>query len=222
MSLLTELQASITVAKQFEEDGYVVTLEPSNLEIPFDLGNYRPDILAVKPNDCVIIEVKQSTREGDREKYLRVAEIVAQHPGWSFKLVTVPKQFIKTASLRNGEIEQIPKLLVKVDRLLSIEGMESIAIVPLWNVYVTALQFVVFLQYEPSAVIKRSDLGLLSLAYSLGVLSNEQLELAKSMLSLRNKVAHSLNVDVPMEQIRQLREQIDSFLVELKLLPSIQ
>ena len=213
MNFISEFQASSAVAKQFEEKGYLVTLEPSSAMIPFDLENYRPDILAVKPGgESVLVEVKQSNRNVDRERYLRVAQLVDQHPGWTFKLVTVPGQLSMSSPARDSDTRKISKELEAVDVLLNTAGMESFAIIPLWNVYMAVLQHLLDRQYDQEVVAQRTDLGLVSLAYSLGVLSYEEFETAKSMLHLRNKVAHEMGVVVSSKQFGHFRDHLDRLL----------
>ena len=83
----SQLEASI--AKRYAELGFTVTVEPSLNLIPFDLGGYRPDILAIKePNQNYIIEVKGSSQRVSVGRFREVSEVVQAHPGWRFLLVT--------------------------------------------------------------------------------------------------------------------------------------
>ena len=46
------------IAQKLQEQGYEVILEPEVSLLPFDLGSYRPDILAFGQQGGVIVEVK--------------------------------------------------------------------------------------------------------------------------------------------------------------------
>jgi len=77
------------IAEKYKTQGFEVVLQPKKEDLPFDLGTYRPDLIAKKtPNECYIIEVKGSTSLTSIDRYREIAEIVAQHAGWSFLLVT--------------------------------------------------------------------------------------------------------------------------------------
>ena len=210
MTIFTDMQASAAVAKKFEEDGYVVTVEPNPTEIPFHIGNYRPDLLAVKPGDNVIVEVKRAGSKIDATQYFQVAESAAAHSGWSFKIVTLPDRLSEASPQREGGLEQIAPLLAKVDALLALSDMEGFAVVSLWNAYVTALQLLVG-RYSLKAK-KLTDLGLLNLAYSLGILAFEEVEKAKRLLDLRNHAAHALVVNVTPTDVAELRAHVQQLL----------
>ena len=69
--------------------GFEVVIEPSKSLIPFDLGNYYPDLIARKgSNEGYIIELKNSIAKISVDRYREIAEIVAQHHGWRFLLIT--------------------------------------------------------------------------------------------------------------------------------------
>jgi len=77
------------VADRYRQKGWTVTLEPSPDKIPFDLGSYRPDLLAEKPGDeYLVIEVREKSARLSPEKVIAASEEVARHPGWKFVLVT--------------------------------------------------------------------------------------------------------------------------------------
>lgn len=77
------------VAQQYEKDGYKVSFEPQTSTLPFNLGSYRPDLLAVKSeNEGYIIEVKSKSTSASVDRFREIAETVSQHNGWHFLLVT--------------------------------------------------------------------------------------------------------------------------------------
>jgi hypothetical protein len=52
-----------TTAERYRLDGYDVTIEPDPNAIPFDLGGYRPDIVAKKGGVTTIVEVKSQPQK---------------------------------------------------------------------------------------------------------------------------------------------------------------
>jgi len=77
------------IAEKYRLQGFEVVSEPSKSLLPFDLGNYCPDLIATKGSDVgYIIELKNSIAKISVDRYREIAEIVAQHHGWRFLLIT--------------------------------------------------------------------------------------------------------------------------------------
>src|SRR5689334_9905526 len=89
MNTVNELVAIKRVAQQLEDQGYVVAIEPEPTVIPFPLGGYRPDILATRGAENIIVEVKSKRTRRALEEYKHVLDAVRQHAGWRFMLSTV-------------------------------------------------------------------------------------------------------------------------------------
>ncbi len=88
-SQLTEKGLAAKIAEKYRAQGFEVITEPSNSLIPFDLGNYHPDLIARKSSDeGYIIELKNSISRISVDRYRVIAEIVAQQHGWRFLLIT--------------------------------------------------------------------------------------------------------------------------------------
>ena len=78
-----------SLIKKYRDEGFTVTKEPQPNEIPFDLDNYQPDILATKNEHesgliGLIIKVKTSITPVSVERLQSVAQEVSRHPGWRF------------------------------------------------------------------------------------------------------------------------------------------
>ena len=77
------------IAEKYKLRVFEVVIEPSKSLIPFDLGNYCPDLMARKGSDeGYIIELKNSIAKISVDRYREIGEIVAQHHGWRFLLIT--------------------------------------------------------------------------------------------------------------------------------------
>ena len=77
------------IASSYKKQGYRV-LFPSGKDIlpPF-LGDCRPDFIAEKEGDHVIVEVKPSRGLKGANDLVELADRVAAEPGWRLELVTV-------------------------------------------------------------------------------------------------------------------------------------
>ncbi|MGV2389048.1 MAG UNVERIFIED_CONTAM: hypothetical protein LVR29_14600 [Microcystis novacekii LVE1205-3] len=65
------------VAQRYEKEGYRVFIEPQRQTLPFNLGSYRPDLLAMKSeNDGYIIEIKtNANRVSDRSSFVNLLKL---------------------------------------------------------------------------------------------------------------------------------------------------
>jgi Holliday junction resolvase len=90
------------VAERYRNDGYEVILEPGADVIPFDLGDYHPDLLARKGGVAAIVEVKSQTRNLSFDQLKSLADEIRRHRGWRFVLIT-GQDVVEPGSLREEE-----------------------------------------------------------------------------------------------------------------------
>src|ERR1035438_4868909 len=76
------------VAERYRLDGYEVVIEPEPNAIPFDLGGYRPDLIAKKGGITNIVEVKSEAQKLSFDQLRSLVEEVKRHGGWRFVLIT--------------------------------------------------------------------------------------------------------------------------------------
>ena len=74
-----------SIAEKYRKKGFEVITNPQSKDLPFDLGTYRPDLVAGKSkNKGHIIEVKTSSAQISLGSYQEIATIISQHTGWRF------------------------------------------------------------------------------------------------------------------------------------------
>lgn len=214
MNITKELRAERLIAKQYEERGYVVTLEPPVAAIPFSLGRYRPDILATRGAENLIIEVKSAGAKVDPEIFFKLDAEVQQHPGWRFLLVTVNDAELKeetgSGTGKNLNVKSIRAHVQEIARLGDDLKFARLVLPALWTAYVASLQLL--LVNEGIAVDGYAELSLLNKAYSAGLVAFDEYEAGRRLMSLRNQAVHSLDVTVTTAECMQLREMIESLL----------
>src|SRR5438552_414598 len=86
---MTAVEAQIVarVADDYRRRGYEVQVQPDANALPEFLLDFQPDLIARKPGESVIVEVKVGTRTSVAEQLRGIAERVNQQPGWRFSLV---------------------------------------------------------------------------------------------------------------------------------------
>ena len=216
-SQLTEKGLGAKIAEKYRLKGFEVVIEPSKSLIPFDLGNYYPDLIARKsPDEGYIIELKNSTSRISVDRYREIAEIVAQHHGWRFLLITGDDISLEDAK-GNDELltwEQMLHRKEQAQRFLAI-GEVEVAFLYLWGILEAAMRQ----QAKQVAIpIERFPANsLINHLYSQGELSMEQFDQARGIQTVRNRIAHGYQSPDLTEPANQLLELVNELIAMWKL-----
>ena len=183
-----------SLAEKYESQGFRVLIEPKTDELPFGLGNYQPDMIAIKDGSGLVIEVKTSLNRVSVDRLQALAEEVSKHPGWHFLLLTL--EDIEAKSLP-GTSEELPSWQSIADRFHEahrliendeIEQAFKAAFLLLWSTFEGALRK---RAVDVSIPIERFPvIGLLKHMYSLGELSISQFDFAQFCFEAWNSFAH--------------------------------
>ncbi|MEH2414818.1 hypothetical protein [Nostoc sp.] len=182
-----------SLAEQYESQGFRVLFKPKTDELPFDLGNYQPDMIAIKDGSGLVISVKTSLSRVSVDRLQALAEEVSKHPGWRFLLLTL--EDIEANSL-HGTSEQLPSWQELTDRfheahrLIENDEIQAFkaAFLLLWSTFEGALRK---RAVDVSIPIERFPvIGLLKHMYSLGELSISQFDFAQTCFEVWNSLAH--------------------------------
>ncbi|NET59883.1 MAG: hypothetical protein F6K47_28160 [Symploca sp. SIO2E6] len=201
-----------TVAERYRSIGFNVLVEPSASQIPFDLGGYRPDILATKePDQNLIIEVKNTAERLSVDRFKSIAAIVNEQPGWKFLLVTGDDSV--PIGTDNGilTLEEIKAKLSQATDLIA-TGASEPAFLYLWSLLEGLLR-----HHSIEADIPLSRLNQVSLVnhlYSQGELSREQFHIAKNLFPIRNKAVHGYRVSHLEDSTQRLLELLKQLMGE--------
>ncbi|MBN3874241.1 hypothetical protein [Nostoc sp. JL33] len=210
-----------SLAQKYESQGFRVFSEPKTDELPFDLGNYQPDMIAIKDGSGLVIEVKTSISRVSVDRLQALAEEVSKHPGWRFLLVTLEN--IEAKSLP-GTSEQLPSWQDLADRFHEahrliendeIEQAFKAAFLLLWSTFEGALRkraVDVLIPIERFPVI-----GLLRHLYSLGELSISQFDLAQACFEVRNRLAHGYIENLTLPVVYNFDNLVRELLAEWKV-----
>lgn len=209
------------LAEKYKSQGFRVFTEPKTDELPFDLGNYQPDMIAIKDGSGLVISVKTSLSRVSVDRLQALAEKVSKHPGWRFLLVTL--EDIEAKSLP-GTSEELPSWQELTDRFLQAHKLiENDEIEPaflfMWSIFEGVLRRRAI---DVSIPIERFPfIGLLKHLYSLGELSISQFDLAQACFEVRNRLAHGyiekLNLPVVHNFDNLVRELLAEWKVELAI-----
>jgi len=208
-----------SLIKKYRDQGFIVIQNPKADQLPFDLDNYQPDILATKNEHesgliGLIIEVKTSIHPVSVERLQSVAEEISRHPGWRFLLVTL--EDMEAESLP-GTCEELPSweelinYFSQVSKLIENNNIEP-AFLFLWSVFEGALRkraVDVSITIEGLLCIK-----LIKSMYSLGELSISEFDIIQACLEQRNRLAHGYIQDLDSQVLPTFITLVVELLIE--------
>ncbi len=215
-SQLTEKSLGDRVAERYRLQGFEVVVAPSKSVIPFDLGNYRPDFIVRKSSDeGYIIEVKDSISRLPIGRYREIAEIVAQHNGWRFLLVTgddvSPLDHLNNV---NGDVqlltwEQMLQRYEQAKKFLSM-GEVEVAFLYLWGILEAAMRQQAKISAIPIERLPASSL--INHLYSQGELSMEHFDQVNVIQPVRDRIMHGYQTPNLAEATNQLQELVNELI----------
>lgn len=199
------------IAEKYKLQGFEVVIEPSKSMLPFDLGNYCPDLIARKgSNEGYIIELKNSIAKISVDRYREIAEIVAQHHGWRFLLITGEDIFSDNPKDDSKLLtwEQMLQRQEQAQRFLAI-GEVEVAFLYLWGILEAAMRR----QAKQVAIpIERFPANsLINHLYSQGELSMEHFDQVRVIQTVRDRLIHGYqmtNLDEPTNQLQGLVNEL--------------
>lgn len=199
------------IVEKYKLQGFEVVIEPSKSLIPFDLGNYCPDLIERKGLDeGYIIELKNSIAKISVDRYREIAEIVAQHHGWRFLLIT--GEDISSADPQNdSELMTWDQMLQRQEQAQKflVIGEVEVAFLYLWGVLEAAMrrqarQVAIPIERFPAS-------SLINHLYSQGELSMEQFDQVRVIQTIRDRLIHGYqipNLDEPTKQLQMLVNEL--------------
>jgi REase_AHJR-like len=210
-----------SLAEKYESQGFRVFIEPKIDELPFDLGNYQPEMIAIKDGSGLVIEVKTNLSRVSVDRLQALAEEVNKHQGWHFLLVTL--EDIEAKSLP-GISEQLPSWQDLADRFHEahrliendkIEQAFKAAFLLLWSTFEGALRK---RAVDVSIPIERFPvIGLLKHMYSLGELSISQFDFAQFCFEAWNSLAHGYIENLTLPVVHNFDNLVRELLAEWKV-----
>jgi hypothetical protein len=201
------------VAEKYKKQGYEVISGPQTKDLPFNLGSYSPDLIARKSSkEGYIIELKNSVAKVSVDRYREIAEIVSQHDGWRFLLVTGDDVSSNEQEKSDDVLlswNQMRQRKIQAEHLLSIGETEG-AFLSFWVIFEAELRQQA---KQVSIPIERFPTpSLINHLYSQGELSIEQFDKVKALQAIRNRFIHGYQTPNLMESAKQLQGLVSELL----------
>ncbi len=189
-----------SLASAYAQQGFTVLREPASSDLPFDLGDYKPDLIARRGDTGLIVEVKTTASRISVDRLQSLAQEISSHPGWRFLLVTLDDVDSSMTPTTSSELATWPQLVTKLQQAQALiaEGALEPAMLYLWSIFEAALRKRAIAQNIP--VERLPATMLLNHMYSQGEVSVDEVDLFRDFMSKRNRIAHGANepIDPPL------------------------
>jgi len=198
------------IRSRYEQKGYEVIIEPRQEDLPEFLQGYVPDVIARKPNEQIVVEIKSPKRAAARSALVEfLAREVPKHEGWKFDLVLEPRDVL--GSSMEPSIGEIRMALTEV-KMLSKESNYKAALLLAWGLLEAATRRVAFdksddkgKRFLPRTVAEQ--------LISKGFVDDETGRMLLDAGRLRTQVAHGfVSVDVSSRMVKVLIATIEMLL----------
>lgn len=203
MSMIEHRHRLLEIGEKYRAWGYEVVIHPSERDLPAFLRGYRPDLLARRAGDHVLVDVKSSASRSQMSVYRDLTERIREHPGWRLDLI------VSTPSDPAAEAPEYPLLgaessrarLDDAERLLE-SGDAEAALLLAWAATEGYLRS---LAAGEDAVLPRQGTGrLVKQLATLGAVSRSQFERLQEAMRPRNAVAHGFAATGVHESAREI------------------
>lgn len=200
------------VAKEYENKGFAVSVEPSGAALPAFLreASYSPDIIATSGKETHVIEVSSKDTAARLRQLSKVVEKIEAKPGWRFVLVmTNPR--ITTRDLSSSEIPRLEDLQKALVLVLALEkaslkanaNFSQAVLLTAWAIVEGALRMYLF--SNRSKVPSGSPHSIVRDAVTYGFINRSEGEFLDSVAKIRNAVAHgAVNIKTPSDKLERL------------------
>jgi hypothetical protein len=214
---LSQQEALIdTTAERYRLDGYEVTIEPDPKAVPFDLGGYRPDMIASKGGVTTLVGVKSQPQKLSFDQLRSLVEEVKRHEGWRFVLVT-GQDVAPTAMPGQDDTpfsrDDVTQRIEVAERLAGVGEREAGYLI-LWIALERTMRF--HARRVALPVDRLAPGVLIRQLYSQGELTMAQFETALRCQEVRNQIVHGFrapDLDVAYQELAALlHELVDEWL----------
>ena len=203
-----------SLASTYAKQGFTVLREPSSSELPFDLGDYEPDLIVTNGDSRLIIEVKTTASRISVDRFQSLAQEISKHPGWRFLLVTLDDVDSSRIPTTSSELPTWPQLVAKLQQAQALiaEGALEPALLYLWSIFEAALRKRAIAQSIPVERLPASTL--LNHMYSQGEISVDDVDLFREFMGKRNRIAHGANEQIGPNLVAPVFQVINRLLID--------
>lgn len=181
-----------SLAEDYRAQGYEVIVAPLHEQIPDFLVGFRPDLIAHRGDEHIVVEVKPRQALSGNTRVREMARLVQSQPGWNFEFVVLPSPDTGAPEgARPLTRDDVVRGIEESERLLAAGSMEA-ALLLTWSLIEATLRLVATEEGIP--LQRLSPMYVLKQTVSEGVISRQEYDLLTKAMRLRNAWAHGYSM----------------------------
>ncbi|MDX2760418.1 hypothetical protein [Streptomyces europaeiscabiei] len=193
------------LASDYRSRGYLIVPIEDVSEVPSDIVDLQPDMIVRKPGETIVVELKSSKTVHD-PRLEELAEAVSRHKNWKLELIWLGST--PTESLSRQQIQETVSSAREVAQINL-----TAALLLGWSAAEATLDLLI--EKSGSELAEgvggaRSPRAKVSLAESLGLISESLYKTLSQAGDFRNRAAHGLLLEEPSDLSQIVSELLDS------------
>lgn len=180
------LRSVADVVREYQRQGYAVSLRPNPQTMPELLRNFDVDLIATRGDEVVLVEVKNRAT-AEAENLAALANAIDQLPGWRLDLILLPSSMESTSPNKVLDHESMRARLRDAERLADAGSYES-AMLLAWTAIEAQLRSIAANNDVPIRAYGPAQIAKQLVTY--GLLDERQYRDLISLVGVRNNVVH--------------------------------
>lgn len=219
-----ELRKIKELAREYEEKGFEVLIEPKGNLLPDFLKNYQPDLVLKKGDLNVVVEVKTSETIKNSEYLKELSAKINSIKNWKFELVlTNPKIKDNLRNSKYGEfsLSEIESKLNKLSNAIDKNFLEPHFLYA-WSLFEASSRAILKAE-QPKVEIKLNPIANIKQLYSYGIIGRIDYEWLIKISEIRNHIVHGHSIQnsrIKESDLNKLMRMTEDFIKEIKRLPT--
>lgn len=199
-SIETETAILDRVRANMTAEGYDVVVHPSTLQLPDFLQGLRPDALATRGTENVLIEVVSRSR-GTENKIRRYREAISGQEGWTLQTVWTSGHSVPS-KLATPTRKVIEDRLTDIRELIDRDSFDAAMLVS-WATLEGATRNLI----QSSVERPQSPRRLVEQVEKYGLVNRDDAKFLRELSDFRNRLIHGdLNVRITQAQAQRFLE----------------
>lgn len=174
--------------ESYEQDGYEFFLQPSPNLLPRFLSGFRPDAIALKGDEKLIIEVKASERPQWSGLIKRLSEAMKGHPDWQLRLHTYQPATDDVQSIPIPDPALLRERVKELEALCD-SGHARAALLLSWSILEAIVRGIMSARgLHQGGLLSRR--GIVQFLEMDGLVTGDEIAALRRQAELGNRVAH--------------------------------
>jgi Holliday junction resolvase-like predicted endonuclease len=185
-----EHQRLLEIACEYRQQGYSVTLDPTDDQLPDFLAPFQIDMIAHHPKEKVVVEVRSQASLQQAPELDAIAKAVQGKVDWRFELVVTNPKDQKGFQAKDATLLERNDINYRLQeaRTLAQQEYGEAAFLLTWSVLEAVLRRVA--QSQKIDLIQDTPLYLLKSLFTYGLLNQEQYQTLQKGFQTRNLLVH--------------------------------